>query len=1089
MKKEIILTALAAMALNGAAAAAPLWMRDAAISPDGSTIAFTYGGKIYTVGASGGHATLLTPGDSRAWHPVWSPDGKSIAYAGDRNGGADIYIMPSGGGESRRLTWHPANETPEAFTPDGKAVVFSAMIQDPASSAAFPTGSQPELYSVPVSGGRFTQMLSNPAVNVHFLPSGNGSFVYEDQKGSEDKWRKHHTSSIARDLWLYDAPQKRFSKLTDNPGEDRNPVVSRDGRTLYFLSERNGKSFNIYRAPVDNPSQAVAVTDFTTHPVRFLSMGANGHLAFGYNGELYTLDTATPGATPQKVVVEITPADLPAPASVAVAGPSGSGKVSPSGKQLAFTSRGEVFVTSIKYPSIKQITNTPAAETHVSWGKDDRTLYYDSQRDGARSNIYRATIRRDSDPDFSNATIIDETLLFPADGIERSHPNVSPDGKQIAYVRDRVNLWVADLATGHERQLTDTTAWAHRSGGFDVEWSPDSRHIVMVQQTPRQDPYGDIAVIDVATGKKNMITNSGYFDENPHWAFDGEGIIFFSERYGMRNHASWGSEYDVIAVFLTQDAYDRFMLSEEDYALRKDVEKAQKEAAKKKDDSKKTDKKGKKSDKKEDAPAAKAVPVFDFDNLADRTVRLTPNSADMSDAIITADGQTLYYLARFNDDYDLWKKDLRKGDVSKVASPKNGASQLMADTDDNIYLIGRNVKKMAKGSDSPKNVTTAARLKVDQARERQAMFDYVRNETRERFYDPSMNGVDWTGLTDNYARFLPHITNNADFADMLSELLGELNVSHTGGRFYGAGASDPAASLGLLYDMTYTGPGARVDEIVARGPFDRATTALRPGMIITAINGEALTDSLDINRALAGLSGKKTLVTFADGTGSTFDEVVLPVGIGRINSLLYDRWVRNRQQEVERLSDGRLGYVHLQSMSDDSFRRIYSKLMGEFKDREGVVIDTRWNGGGRLHEDIEVLLSGEKYLQQYVHGVKTAEMPSRRWNKPSIMLMGEANYSNAHGTPWVYNYKKMGKLVGMPVPGTMTSVNWITLQDPSLVFGVPVVGYKTAQGNYLENTQLEPDIRIANDPDVLATGRDQQLERAVEELLRQLDSK
>jgi hypothetical protein len=194
---------------------------------------------------------------------------------------------------------------------------------------------------------------------------------------------------------------------------------------------------------------------------------------------------------------------------------------------------------------------------------------------------------------------------------------------------------------------------------------------------------------------------------------------------------------------------------------------------------------------------------------------------------------------------------------------------------------------------------------------------------------------------------------------------------------------------------------------------------------------------------------------------------VLPITSGAQNSLLYDRWVKQRAADVERWSNGRLGYVHIQSMGDDSFRKVYSDILGKYNHCEGIVIDTRWNGGGRLHEDIEILFSGQKYFTQVVRGVETCDMPSRRWNKPSIMVQCEANYSNAHGTPWVYKHRGIGKLVGAPVPGTMTSVNWVTLQDPSLVFGIPVVGYKLPDGSYLENAQLEPDIHVLNAPETV----------------------
>ena len=380
-------------------------------------------------------------------------------------------------------------------------------------------------------------------------------------------------------------------------------------------------------------------------------------------------------------------------------------------------------------------------------------------------------------------------------------------------------------------------------------------------------------------------------------------------------------------------------------------------------------------------------------------------------------------------------------------------------------------------------------MELDPAAEREYLFNFVRNEEKERFFRKDMNGADWDALCNNYAKFLPHINNNYDFAEMLSELLGELNVSHTGSRYFTAGADAPTASLGLLYDMTFAGPGLKVDEVVAKGPFDRAGSAMKPGAVITAINGVELTADSDPLAQLNSTRNKKTLVSFTDAQGKKHEEVVLPISAGAFNSLLYNRWLHQRQSDVERLSGGRLGYVHIPSMDDESFRKIYADLLGKYVNKEGIVIDTRWNGGGRLHEDIEVLFSGDTYLTQEVHGQTTSVMPSRRWNKPSIMIIGEANYSNAHGTPWVYKHKGLGKLVGMPVPGTMSSVNWVYLQDPTMLFGIPVTGFVTAEGNYLENTQLEPDVRVANDPAVIITGEDQQLRKAVEELLKEIDNK
>ena len=938
---------------------------------------------------------------------------------------------------------------------------------------------------MPVAGGRPEQISAVAADYVSFV-GDDGSFLYEDIKGSEDRWRKHHTSSVTSDIWLYNPKGNKFTNLTNRAGQDRNAVIGSDGKTVYMLSERDGGSMNVYSFPIDNPSAVKQETAFKRHPVRFLSAGSDGSLAFAYDGEIYTMK---PGSkTPQKVAIDLVTDDEEGTVITSVNSPSDA-VASPDGKMLAFISRGEVFVTSVAHGTTKQITHTPEGECDLIWGKDGRELYYVSERDG-KFNIFRARIARDEDPNFANATVVDEVAVFGDNKHERTNPSLSPDGKKLAFVEDRNNLMVMDLDSKKVKQLTNGNTQTYRTHGFNSQWSPDSKWLLIEYQDYRHEPYSDIAIINASTGELIKLTASGYFDQEPHWALDGNAVIFLSERYGMRNHASWGSQYDVMISFLNRDAYDRFRLSEEDYELLKDLEKTQKAQKAKADAEKNKDSKAKdkKEDKKEADKESKDI-VVEADGIRDRVMRLTPASGDIADAAITRDGKTLYFLLATEGSYDLWKKDLRKGDVSMSKKLSGGGYSLQTLPDaDPIFMLGRSVRKLEPGSDKITNVSTSARLEIDPAKERRYMYDYMKREARERFYVADMNGVDWDGYTKDYAKFLPHINNNYDFAQLMSEVLGELNVSHSGGRYGGRRAKESTASLGLLYDMAYTGNGLKVDEIVKGGPFDRATTSIEPGSVITSINGKAIDASSDPMELLNNVDGNKTLVSFTTPDGRKLEEVVEPISQGRMNSLMYDRWVKAREADVERMSGGRLGYVHLQSMSDDSFRNIYSKLLGEYVGKEGIVIDTRWNGGGRLHEDIEVLFSGDKYLTQEVHGRTSSEMPSRRWNRPSIMIIGEANYSNAHGTPWVYKHKKLGKLVGMPVPGTMSSVNWITLQDPTLIFGVPVIGFKTAEGNYLENTQLEPDIKVALDPVKSVEGEDAQLRVAVETLLKDIDA-
>lgn len=1075
MKKFLLSIALGAVAANAAAAITPMWLRDVRISPDGKEIAFCYKGDIYKVPASGGEAIRLTTQDSYESSPVWSPDGQEIAFASDRYGNFDIFIMSADGGNARRLTTHSTAEIPSTFTPDGKAVVFSATIQDPVASVLFPRSVLTELYKVPTTGGRTEQMLGTPAEYVCFNGSGN-KFLYQDRKGLEDEWRKHHTSSVTRDIWLYDTKSGKHTNLTNRAGEDRNAVWSADEKEVYLLSERNGGSMNVYAFPIENPQEIRSITSFDTHPVRFLSI-ANETLCYTYDGEIYIQPT---GGKPQKVAITLTRDDESMPEPLSFTRGASEATVSPDGKQVAFTVRGEVFATSTEYGTTKQVTHTPEAEEGLSFGADNRSLVYASERNG-NWNLYTAKIVRKDDANFPNATLIEEEALLPDNGTERQQPQFSPDGKEIAFIEDRTRLMVINLATKKVRQITDGSEWYETTGSFDYMWSPDGKWFTLTLIGNRHDPYTDIALVK-ADGKSRPVnlTNSGYTSGAPRWVMDGNAILFTTERYGMRSHASWGSLDDVMLAFVNKDSYDKFRLNKEDYELLKELEKEQEKAASGESD------KDKDNEKKEKAP--KDI-VVELDGIEDRIVRLTPNSSSIASALVSADGENLYYLASFEGGFDMWKMDLRKHETKLLHKMDAGWANMETDREgENIFILGGSgMQKMEIASEELKPVAYRAEMKMDLAAERAYMFEHVYKQEKKCFYTESMHGVDWEAMTAAYRKFLPHINNNYDFAELLSEWLGELNVSHTGGRYYPDGKGETTASLGLLFDWNYSGNGLSIDEVIEKGPFDRKSTKVTKGTVIEKIDGKSIDADTDYFALLNGKTGKKTLVSFYNPqTKEHWDEVIKPIGNGELNTLLYERWVKQRAADVKRWSDGRLGYVHIESMDDGSFRTVYSDILGKYNDCEGIVIDTRFNGGGRLHEDIEILFSGKKYLTQVIRGRSACDMPSRRWNKPSIMLQCEANYSNAHGTPWVYKHRGIGKLVGAPVPGTMTTVSWETLQDPTLIFGIPVVGYQLPDGSYLENKQLEPDIHVLNSPETVVKGEDTQLKAAVEELLKEL---
>ena len=1058
--------------------AQPLWMRYNVISPDGSKVAFVYKGDIYVVDSRGGTARQLTTHAAYDFNPIWSHDGSMIAFASDRHGNFDVYVMSSEGGVPTRITTNSVAEMPLAFSSDDKTVYYSAALQKSALNVQFTSGWLTELYNVPIDGGRPTQVVDVPVCSMSLDADGE-SFLYYDRKGSEDPWRKHQVSSIARDIVYYDAKQKKHTILTQNIGEDRDPRFLPGNKDIVYLSERDGGSFNVYKAPVDNVDKAVALTHFTTHPVRFLSVSNQGLLCYGYMGEIYT---QTIGEKPKKL--DITIVNDQSQEQVVRKDFKGASDfaISDDGKQIAFISRGELFVTTAnEYLTTKRITNTVEAERSPSFSPDGKTIVYASERNGYW-NIFTAALSRDDETEFAYSTIIEETPLFPDDGVERFAPSYSPDGKEIAYIEGRNILRVYNIATGKSRSITDGTQhYRNDDYGFAYQWSPDGRWFVVELITNMRDPYSDIAVVpsDGSMTTYN-ITNSAYIDGNPTWVLDGNAILYRSNRYGMRSHASWGSQNDAFLAFLNQESYDKFCLTKEEYSLLKDDKKSDMADKDNKKDSKDRNK------EKEIKPLE-----FELDRVEDRIVRLTPMSSSLSGMALSKDGAKLYFLSSFEKGYDLWEYDTRdrSSKIMKKMGGRGAYLSLDKKGDALFMLSGGDLQRIETKGGKSTAIKYDATMTIDLSEERLYMFNHVFLQQEKRLFLTNNNGVDLALMKAAYEPFLSHINNNYDFSEMLSEVLGELNVSHSGSG-YRANVSngDATAYMGLLLDLEYDGDGLKIEEVLRNGPFDVKGSKMKTGVIIEKIDGIEVLRDEDYYPLLNKKAGKKVLFDLYDpSTKQRWSEVAKLISRSENAELMYKRWVRNNEMMVEQLSGGRLGYVHIKSMGDASYRDVYSLILGKYNLCDGIVIDTRFNGGGRLHEDIEVLFSGEKYLEQVIRDSVACVMPSRRYNKPSIMIIGEANYSNAHGTPWVYKYKNMGSLVGMPVPGTMSSVTWETLQDPSLYFGLPVVGYRTEQGEYLENLQLEPDYKVRNTPEKLSQGVDEQLEKAVQQLLEELD--
>ncbi|MDT0607142.1 S41 family peptidase [Croceitalea rosinachiae] len=1058
----------------------PKWARYPAISPDGTTIVFTYKGNLFSVAASGGTANQLTYHKAHDYKAVWSKDGKRIAFASDRYGNFDVFIMDALGGEAKRLTFHSNDEVPYTFSKNDETVLFGGLRQDDVKHRQYPNRSQPELYEVASNAGKVNQVLTVPAQDVQV--NSDGTFLlYHDKKGYENEFRKHHVSAITRDIWLYDVTNDKHTMLSNFKGEDRNPLLSNDEKNVYYLSEESG-TFNVHKFALDNPSQNVQLTNLKTHPVRFLSYG-NGTMAFSHDGEIYTL---TDGASPQKVNIIIRTQDgANSDQYISINSGVTEMAVSSNGKEIAFIARGEVFVTAVEGGLTKRITNTPEQERFIRFTSDGNGIAYASERDG-RWQIFKTTKRRSSEPYFFAATLLQEEVLLQKD-VDCYLPEFSPDGNLVAYIEDRRTLKVLDLNTKEEKTLMTPDELYHmRDGDKYFTWSPDSKWLLTGWGKSLSN--GEILLLAADGSKKINLTQSGYYDFYPKWVNEGKQLLWFSNRDGLKSYATSGrTQADIYSMFLTHESWDKYNMSKEDFDLMKLLD--EKPDA---DEEKEEDTKAKKRDKKsKDADKPKAKPLqFDFEDLNERKARLTIHSSNLGDAVLSKDGEKLYYLARFEKNLNLWETEIRTKKTKLLIGLGARRASLQWDSkQENLFLLSDgSISKVDLGGAKKEPIKMKSEMQLDTDAERQHMFEHVWLRTNAIFYHSNFHGKDWEMLRSEYEEYIPHLGNSYEFAEMISELLGELNVSHAGGRYNGnIQNGDATASLGIFMDYAHQADGIKIAEIIKGGPLDKAAFKIPIGSIIQKINGVAIEANTDVASYLNRIAGDFTLLDIVDASGQNQQQVtVKPITLGQENSLLYKRWVKINEKEVAEKSNGQLGYVHIPGMSDGPYRNIYEQMLGKFSDKKAVIVDTRFNGGGDLVADLAMFFTGESFITYETEDRQVGGEPTSRWTKPTLAIFNESMYSDGHCFASGYTDLKIGKTVGMPVPGTCSFAGWERLPDGGR-WGVVPVSAKNKAGEWMENNQTEPMIRVKNMPDVIDKGIDQQLERSIEELLKDVN--
>ena len=754
-----------------------------------------------------------------------------------------------------------------------------------------------------------------------------------------------------------------------------------------------------------------------------------------------------------------------------------------------------MYVTSVEFGETKRITSTPGQERNISFSYDGRKLLFAAEYNKPWS-IYEASIvqPKEKEPYFFNSTIIDVHPILE-NGQENFLPKYSPDGTEVAFIENRAAIKVLNLESKETRLvLSSDRNYSYSDDDLWFDWSADGKWIVSPFLQNGRWSY-EVGLVN-ASGKQPItnLTKSGYQNSQPLWVKTGASMIFLSDRYGLHGDDGNGGDpqYDVYETFFTQEAFNRFRLSPAAYEILKANEE---KAKKKKDDEKSAQAKGSAAKEDEDNQPPKLEPLaLDLDKIEDRTVRLTLAPNRIVSAALSKDGEQLVYLAKSDKGFAVWLLKLRTKELKQLCEIEGASNpsvslpqQLFLDQEDKaaFVLVDGHINKVDLVTAKIEPVKFDAEKEIDGAAERSYLFEHIWRQIKEKFYVPDMHGVPWDYYKTVYARFLPFIADNRDFAEMTSEMLGELNASHTGCYYLTPITSgDQTASLGAFFDHSYNGPGIKIEEVIEKGPLTETDPPLQAGMIIEKIDGQSVNAGMDTSPLLNFKAGKPTaLGIFDPAKNSRFVVTAKPVGLGELDGLLYDRWVKQRRELVDKLSNGTIGYVHVARMADPAYRDTLAEALGRQVEKKGLIVDTRWNPGGNMHEALETFLSGKRYFKYVPRGQILGWEPLRKWSRKTALLINEGNYSDGLIFPWTYKHFQLGKLIGMPVSDSGSFVWWEVLQDPALIFGIPEVGLQDEQGEFLERVQVDPDIQVMNDPKSTAEGRDPQLERAVQELM------
>ena len=1050
------------------------FLRHPAVHPEGGQIAFSYQGDLWTVAAEGGQAQRLTIHEAYEGRPRWGPEGEQIAFTSDRYGNDDLYVTDAEGRTPERLTYHSTDDAIGGWTPDGHLLFSTRRTYAQAEWSD-------EIYQVAATGGTPDRLLD--AVGAAPRMSPDGRFV-AFEKGANRTSKKGYEGPADRNVWIYDTENDTYTRITTYEGNDHHPVWT-GPRTLLYISEQSG-TYNVHRQSITDQGgadgAAEAVTTFEDDGVRALSASADGRVvAFERQASVYVLED---GGEPRPLDVTM-PADYRFDPTEQKEMTDGLRQyaVSPNGAQVALTLRGELFLmqNETEEPRTTRLTEHAYRDRDAAWTSDS-TLVFASDRNGGQYDLYRLTSADPEHPgDLYDALRHEVTRLTDTPENERIIA-MAPDRSRLAFRRGAMTGYgEGALVTARvtEDGLADEAVLVEGwNDPTDVAWSPDSEWLAYSKSNLN---FNSDVYIHAADGSREPVNVSQHprGDEEPVWSPDGSKLGFVSER------SSPGT--DVWFVWLREEDWER---TERDWEAIADQEESSEEEG----------------DGDEGSPPDVQI---DFENIHDRLERVTALPGGEDDPVIGAEGDTFYFVAGEDSrvaDYDAevdlysiqWDGTERTRITEGGVEPSNVR---LAPTHDQVTFTHSGGRLARVPTDDPtlERLSFQASMEVNHETERTQIFQEVGRALSEGFYDPNFHGDDWEALRAQYRPWAMQASTTQDFQDAVNLMLGELNASHMG--YYGSDRAETqderTGRIGVELDPVDN--GVEVQRVVPRSPAARETSTLRVGDVITAVNGTAVAEAGNFYALMEGTVKEKVLLDVTGPEGESRTVRLRPTD--DLEEALYREWVEERKQLVESYSNGRLGYVHVEGMNWESFEHFERELYASAHDKEGLIIDVRFNGGGWTTDYLMTVLNVRRHAYTVPRGATDnlqqnheqfrghypfgERLPYAAWTKPVAALANENSYSNAEIFSHAFKNLDHGPLVGQPTFGAVISVGGAGLIDGSYVRMPFRAWYVHQTDENMEHGPARPDIRVQNPPAVKATGEDPQLRRAVEALLNE----